>query len=438
MPKHNRLTWIYFIIGIPLYFLIHYSLKRDETPELLTVYTLLFLVYIFIYRKINTDKLFRTALLFAILYRLLLIPGFPTLSDDIYRFIWDGLVIQNGMDPFGFTPTEILAKHLPGLDQNLYSHLNSPDYHSVYPPVLQGIFFLSVNLFSDSWIANSIFLRSILLIGELFSILLLMKIARISKLNQKVVLLYALNPLVILELTGNLHFEALMIPFILFSFLLLQKKKYFSSGVSLAAGIGVKLLPALLIPFYLIRRKFKPTILWLSGLTLISAIIFFPIITTTFTRGIGAGLLLYFQKFEFNASIYYLVREVGFMAKGYNIIGTAGPVLALITFLFILGLAYLAYKKRISLIECFLWAFVIYLLFTSIIHPWYVIPILAISVLTEYKFPLVWSFFIFMTYSGYSFNQYNESTLVVFVEYFFTFGFAAWELWKNYGKKLQT
>jgi len=364
--------------------------------------------------------------------------GLPTLSDDFYRFIWDGHVVRSGIDPFAFTPAEILSIHAPGMDSNLFSHLNSQQYHSVYPPILQGIFYLAVYLFPHSWTGSVVVMRLILLCGELLTFLFLFRIAKIFDLDKKIILLYALNPLVIMEITGNLHFEGLMIPFVLFSIVQFENHKYFSAGVSLAFSIAIKLIPAILIPYFLLKKNIRSSVSWILGISASSILLFYPLFTSSFRHGIGAGLSLYFQKFEFNASIYYIIRQIGFWIKGYNIIGQSGPALAFTSFILIILLAFYAQKKNLSVIYYSLGAFVIYLLLALIIHPWYAIPVLVFSLLAGYRFGILWSYLIFLTYSGYSQLTFNEPGFVVFIEYLFTFGLAAWELRNKYGKRLQS
>ena len=87
----------------------------------------------------------------GLLCRFLLLFGMPNLSDDIYRFIWDGRLILNGVNPFTALPASFLEANPPldGIDQALFDQLNSPDYFTIYPPLAQGSFALSVSLFFD-------------------------------------------------------------------------------------------------------------------------------------------------------------------------------------------------------------------------------------------------------------------------------------------------
>ncbi|MDQ2656814.1 MAG: hypothetical protein M3Y60_05285, partial [Bacteroidota bacterium] len=80
--------------------------------------------------------------------------------------------------------------------------------------------------------------------------------------------------------------------------------------------------------------------------------------------------------------------------------------------------------------EAMVWCMLVYLLSTTILHPWYIITLLAISVFTNYRFPLVWTGMIFLTYAGYSKYSFQENLLLVSFEYLAVMGYLAFEtLW---------
>src|SRR5690606_13819507 len=139
---------------------------------------------------------------------MLLLYATPALSTDFWRYIWDGKLMAADINPYLYLPSYFLrpgAIVVPGLSQSLFQQLNSPEMYSWNLPVSQALFWLASEIAPQSISGNIIGIRVVILLSELGSILLLLRLVRKMALPDNYSLLYALNPLVILELTGNLH-----------------------------------------------------------------------------------------------------------------------------------------------------------------------------------------------------------------------------------------
>ncbi|MCB0668680.1 MAG: hypothetical protein KDC80_22800 [Saprospiraceae bacterium] len=397
-----------------------YLPEQSDFYLIFFLYAPLFGLYLITYRLYTSHHDVLYFIFVALALRCILIFAFPNLSDDIYRFLWDGHLINEGINPYLYTPTEWMNELGDGesIYHLLYPHLNSPDYYTIYPPVCQGIFALCAKLDFDNIYWSSVFMKTIFLVAETTTIYFLLKLVQLLHIPQHRVLLYALNPLIIIEFAGNLHFEALMIMFLTmaFWFYIRQRSKMFS--LSMAMSIGTKLLPLMFLPFFL--RRFRRNKLLLGFLLLLTTLtlLFLPFLSYDFIIHLGTSINLYFQKFEFNASIYYLIRWIGFRIRGYNIIQTAGPVLSILTFIIIIYLAAMEKPKKMQhVFRVLLLSFSTYLFLSTTIHPWYLgIPIL-LSVLTHYRYPIFWSAVVIGTYINYSYEPYHENLWVVLIEY---------------------
>lgn len=413
---------------------ITYSLQRHETADLLLVYTLAFLSYIGCVLLTDSKRSTYFLIGIAVVGRLVLLPAQPNLSDDIYRFIWDGRLLQQDVNPFAYRPSELKNGKADSLgidiDPELYTALNSPDYYTIYPPINQAAFTLAVILFPNSLTGSTWIIRAILLLAELGTLWLLFQFAKRYRIPQQQVLWYALNPLVILEMTGNLHFDALMIFFLLGSVYLLEKQQWITSALLFALAVCTKLLPLMFLPLYFRRLGWQKALIFYAVIGIATLILFLPLLSSELVSGLQGSIGLYFQKFEFNASVYYIVREIGYYRKGYNIIQTAGSQLAVTAFLFIVLYTILERKRRI--IDAFGWVWLIYLLFALTIHPWYVLPLLAFTVLTPYRYAVVWTYFIFLTYAGYSIDSFQENLWIVFLEYSVVLAWLSYELYQHH------
>jgi len=351
--------------------------------------------------------------------RFILVFLFPTLSDDIYRFVWDGKLIANGMNPYSYLPIDIVKENMDGLSEELYSNLNSPEYFTIYPPISQLIFWFS-SAWTDNISHSSIVMKSIFLIAEIMTIKGI--ILLLQKLGKPIIwaCFYWLNPLIIIEGVGNLHFEIITISFLVWSlYFIFCKTKLFTGAILLACSVATKLLPLIFLPYLFFRLASKERWKFFSSFTIVSFILFIPIILGVQLLNFGLSVDLYFQKFEFNASVYYILRYFGKLLTGYNLIHYIGPLLGIASLIIILRKAIsIKNNSLIDFLNFGLFAFCTYLFLATTIHPWYLcIPILLAS-LTGHRFVLVWSFLIMLTYINYSYIPYYENLWIVGVEYF--------------------
>ena len=75
-----------------------------------------------------------------------------------------------------------------------------------------------------------------------------------------------------------------------------------------------------------------------------------------------------------------------------------------------------------------LFSIVIYYSLASVVHPWYIALPLFLSVFTGYRFPLVWSFFIVLSYTAYQDATYQENLYLVAIEYSVVYAVFIYEL----------
>ena len=166
-------------------------------------------------------------------------------------------------------------------------------------------------------------------------------------------------------------------------------------------------------------------------------VLFSPLLNLTFIENFSQSLDLYFRKFEFNGSIYYLMRWWGYQTKGYNLIQWIGPRLGLLVLLAILAKSIFERQPGWhNFPESALFAMTIYLFLGTTIHPWYVSLPLACCVFTRYRFPVVWSGMIMLTYINYSYPEYQENLAIVAIEYIVVYSYLGLEYfgWLPAGK----
>ncbi len=428
----DKLKYLYFPAFLIALVFIYYGVSREETTVLLCTYGALMLLYgLMLKQQYHWLIILGT----GIICRLTLFGQLPSLSDDFYRFLWDGELFAQGVHPFEATPDQWLEKGTLSayMRERIYPFLNSPGYFTVYPPLAQYIFAVSA-WFSEDISTGVTVLRTILLAFEIGTMLLVYSLSGSAMPRQKALLAYALNPLVILEIVGNVHLEGAMLFFVLLMIYLLQKNRLASSGLALGAAISTKIIPLAFMPVFIFKKIPKKwfIIMLSTGATII--ILAWPLLDTSLIVGLQESLSLFVKKFEFNASFYFITRELGFWVKGYNIIGTLGPWLSILTMLTIVVYSYFTRKSHDYATQ-FLFIWMIYLAFASIVHPWYIIPMIGLSLLTPYRFPLLWSGLIFLSYAGYGNGGYTQPYGWIAVEYIVVYGYLMYELFDQ--KKLK-
>ncbi|MEZ5009232.1 MAG: hypothetical protein R2753_13860 [Chitinophagales bacterium] len=367
--------------------------------------------------------------------RFIILFSLPNLSDDYFRFLWDGTLINNGDNPFDFKPGVFLEQTAFSTDQMklLFSNMNSPNYFSVYPPINQYIFSCSTYLFPNNIKGAVIIMKLFMFAFELLSIFSIYNITTQLKWNKNAVLWYALNPLIIIEFCGNLHFEGIMIAFLLIAIYLLTINKWMLSAVIFSGAILTKLHPLMLLPFFMKYLGWKKGIGFASiaGLCclIIAASLFLPIeFAVSRFQNIGESLELYYQTFEFNASIYYLLRLIGYQIYGYNAIALIGKILLALNIIALLWI-FIRQKASIkSLILSITFAYLIYNLLATTVHPWYILAILPFALLINFKTPLLWSALVVLSYFAYSTLDWHENFYFVIIEYTFIFAVLIYEL----------
>ncbi|MEM9836222.1 MAG: glycosyltransferase 87 family protein [Bacteroidota bacterium] len=380
----------------------------------------------------------------GILIRLILVFAFPLLSDDLYRFLWDGYLLNAGITPFAELPAYYVENvvGVPGLSPALFQQLNSPEYYTIYPPLAQLSFYLATLIAGDNWWLGSVLMKLILFATEIGTLWLLWRMLPKWKLPRWQLLLYWLNPLIIIEIVGNLHFEGMMVFFLLLALYFLQRQRIITAALAFAASVAAKLLPLMLLPFLIVRlwRRESSRPFWVFSFTfgITVLLLFVPLISLDVIENFGSSLDLYFRKFEFNASIYYLFRAYGYYEIGWNQIARFGPLLGKMAAIFILIIAAIEgswNRKRyvrlsdiyLSLPKWWMFAFTVYLLFATTVHPWYLSVPILMSVFGRWRYPIVWSFFIVLTYASYTSVPYRENYYLVGLEYVAVVAYLLWE-----------
>ena len=455
--KLNKIPLLLVLLSFLFYGTFAYDLVRTDYTKLIILYSALFVLFYKLVQHFKSNTQFLTYLAFG--FRAVFILAIPNLSQDFYRFIWDGRMILEGINPYLFTVESFISQgDFPVAEAQALragmGDLNASHFTN-YPPINQLCFTIAA-LFAGKSILGSVFVMRLLIIAADFGTLHFGK-ALLEKLNIPIynIFWYILNPFIIIELTGNLHFEGVMIFFLVWSLYLLYIGKWQFAALVLALSISVKLIPLIFLPLFFqwfMKRNDKnietSTVLNFTRLIVFYAIIimttlllFVPFYSSEFIHNYSKTVALWFQNFEFNGSIYYIAREIGFLFRGYNEIAIIGTVTPILVILFVLIITFFRRNRTpIALITAMLLVLSFYYFTTTTVHPWYLATLLILSVFTKYKFPLVWSFVIILSYLAYvNLNKADksENLWLITLEYAVVYGVFIWEVFIKKAPKLE-
>ena len=432
--------------SILLYGVFAYDLVRTDYAKLLTLYTALFFLF---YKLVqyNRNKL-RFLTYLAFVCRAIFILAIPNLSQDFYRFIWDGRMILEGFNPYLYTPESfLLHNELPVAQaEELYAGMGSLNgsHFTNYPPLNQLAFAIAGVFAGKSILGSALVMRLIIIAADFGTLHFGKKLLEKLRLPAYTIFWYLLNPFIIIELTGNLHFEGVMLFFLIWSLYVLSLNQWRFAAILFACSVSVKLMPLMFLPLFFkwFRNKERSNAIDLKRLLVFYSIVgfttlllFLPFYASEFVNNYAQTVGLWFQNFEFNASIYYIVREIGYWITGYNEIAIIGRILPAIVLLFVLYIASVKENNSMNkLVHAMLWVFTCYLFLSTTVHPWYISTLLLLSVFTNYKYPLVWSFMIIFSYLAYLHigqADKSENLWIIALEYIIVFGVFLYELLKR-------
>lgn len=221
-----------------------------ERPALyLSIHAILFAFYLAAVRTVRSTRAGAALVIVsALAFRLILLPAQPSLSDDIYRYLWEGRLQLNNINPYAYIPSDPeLAEHRDWI----YEGMNYKDLPAIYPPLMQWVFAAGAAI-GPSTIAMKIPFVA----ADIVLALLLIRLARSRGQPAANCLLYAWNPLVVVEVAGSGHNDSLGVCLLVASTVGIIGERRVLSMAALGASALSKLYPLALLPLF--ARRVRP------------------------------------------------------------------------------------------------------------------------------------------------------------------------------------
>ena len=410
------------------FYSIAFHLKRSETlPLLLTFSSLFLLLWLWFHNYRSLISIF----ILGALIRGLFLFYTPELSQDFYRFIWDGNIQILGINPYLYTPDHLIEIIGFPNDKMLYKGMGSlsSSNFSNYPPLSQYLFKIMGYLNRSDLFLPVLSLRIIYLIGEFFIFFTGIALLKKINLNPEYIGWYFLNPIIIIEGIGNLHSEAFMLCFTLAAVLFIARNKSILGGLFMSLAIAIKLLPLLIFPVFFRYLGIKKFFMFSFSILTFSLILWGPFLEAEMITNYQKTIGLWFTTFEFNGSVFNIIRTIGYEVKGYNIIRKLGEITPYITIGLVVIFTFLRSNRNLkSVFKSMLFLLSCYFFISTTVHPWYIINLIFLGILTGYAFPLLWSLTVFWSYSAYGPEFFKEQMIWQIPGYLLVYSCLIWEL----------
>ena len=336
-----------FLLPTLLFFALVFYLFRDPTISRITAST-------------------RWIILgFAALYHLTMLFTPDPLSNDLYRYLWDGKVLAHGINPYAHAPAAVELTPLRDADWEM---IFNRDISTGYPPLVE-IMFAGNHLLGFGRVG----IRMLSVMSSLGTCVVLMAVLRHLGEDERKAIVYAWSPLVALEFGNSGHLDSIAILFLATAFLMHVKRRPGGTAFFLALGGLVKFFPALLVPIWGRRWGGRSWIIF--GVTFAAPWLPFILEGSPFS-----GLGVFASRGEFNASLYAVIENLWALVLQL----AQARLAARVTSAFILAILCAFVVRKIwrdddprsdwgfaALVMG--WA----LLLSPVVHPWYICWMLA-------------------------------------------------------------
>jgi len=298
----------------------------------------------------------------------------PAADDDIHRYVWDGRLQRLGFNPYVVVPSDPAFQILHTPETR---NLNNPDLSSPYPPAAQ-LFFRAVTAIQESAFAFKV----AFVVCELAIVFVLLDLLRRKEQGVHLVLAFAWNPLLAIEVAGSGHIDIVGAMLLVISVGALARRWRTVAAVAFGTAVAVKFLPIVLLPLYWKRVRLRDATL----AAVVVALLYVPFLDH---GRIPIGSLgTYVRIFRFNGPVFAVFDRVA-------------PPQLLVVLAVLAGLG-----ASVSLIrrtpeqppEMFAWPMAASLLCAPVVFPWYLLWLLPFLMSSSTLLIIFWTVTIIPTY----------------------------------------
>ena len=302
----------------------------------------------------------------------------PVLSDDLYRYIWEGRLWLDGINPYRVAPDD---PSLAPLRDEIWASINNKPIASVYPPLSQLLFAIAASLGGGVVTVKLLALFGLALTAAW--------VARLSG-DSRAALAVGLNPLLSSESALNGHFDVLVGAALLTVAWSLSRQRFARAGLAVVIAVGLKAVGLVVLP--LLWRRPKAFL----GAAFASALLLAPLAASRMLADPASGPGQFATRWRGNESIFALVDWLARLGLPDDV---AGLVSRLAVAAILVGVAAIVVGRRVPAITAtrsLIWAV---LLLSPQVHPWYLGWLLPLELAARGRAGLVWSAAVLLAYA---------------------------------------
>ncbi len=382
---------------------------------------------------------------------------FQLFDDDIWRYLWDGHVWANGVNPYEYAPAdaaldgltlaqpkqswialrqqtdaaaETTGAEFSGVavieasEESIWSdirdNINHSDVPTIYTPLAQIVFRLSHAIAPGS----VTMLKGLLVLCELLAVLFLILALRQLGLSVLLVILYAWNPLMVKVFAGSGHADAILVAALAATAFFIARGARRAAAISFALAILAKLSPVILLPFVLRRIGWR-NLLLVGGVLLCGYFPFLHPSVNPFT-----GMQTFAREWQFNAGFFALGQ---WLASGVT--AHAAVVARVLSGLATLGMvSWLLWQDDLraeSFARYTSAAMGALVLFSPTVMPWYLSWVLPLAVIARQHLWFLFSAIVCIAF--HIMIDETEATVALVLEYGLLFVLLSWSLLRHWG-----
>lgn len=295
----------------------------------------------------------------------------PVLSDDLYRYLWEGRLWLEGQNPFRVAPDD---PALTALRDDGWTRINNKPLASLYPPLAQLLFTVA------AWLGGTpASVKLVALVGHLLTVAL---IGRLGRDVRSAPLTIGLNPLLLSESALNGHFDLLCGTALLLSAWYASRLGFARAAAAVCTAVGLKVIGVVGLPILWKRPR-----AFLSAI-LVSAALLAPLALWRAPGDPASGAGAFATRWRGNESLF---AAVAWMAE-HLVDPSLGWLVARAAVVLVVALLCVLVVRRglpgLQALRALVWTV---LLLSPQVHPWYLGWLLPLEVAAGGTAGLVWS-----------------------------------------------